>query len=200
MFALMFEHPAEASSWSMKAMQQMKALDGIRIVKLDFCMLGMKTTDDNGKEAAARKRTKVMTNSNAVALLLQEAQCRSEHVHQHLLSNRAGPCQEYTDEFCQLICEEIKREKDTVKWKDHMREVFDITKPFAKLLSVHQKLEKLIEEAPRPQLMSLQHKLKEWVTPAEEVQMEGLYRGVTFIDDVTGTVLDKAKTIEARVK
>ena len=48
--------------------------------------------------------------------------------------------------------------------------------------------------------MSLQQKLKEWVTPAEEVQMEGLYRGVTFIDDVTGTVLDKAKTIEARVK
>ena len=78
--------------------------------------------------------------------------------------------------------------------------MFDITKPFAKLLSVHQKLEKLIEEAPRPRLMSLQHKLKEWVTPAEEVQMEGLYRGVTFIDDVTGTVLDKAKTIEARVK
>ena len=127
-------------------MQQMKALDGIRVVQLNFCMLGMKTTDDNGKEAAARKRTKVMTNSNAVALLLQEAQCRSEHVHQHLLSNRAGPCQEYTDEFCQLICEEIKREKDTVKCKDHMREVFDITKPFAKHLSVHQKLEKLTED------------------------------------------------------
>ena len=41
-----------------------ESLDGVRVVKLDFCMLGMKTTDDNGKEASARKRTKVMTNSN----------------------------------------------------------------------------------------------------------------------------------------
>ena len=38
------------------------------------------------------------------------------------------------------------------------------------------------------------------VTPAEELRMEGLYRDVTFVDDVTGSVLDKAKTIEARVK
>ena len=66
-------------------------------------------------------------------------------MHQHLLGNRAGPCQEYTDEFCKLICEAIKREKDIVKWKDHMREVFDITKPFAKLMSVQQKLEQLIK-------------------------------------------------------
>ena len=36
------------------------------------------------------------------------------------------------------------REKDTVKWKNDMKEVFDITKPFAKLLSVQQKLEKLM--------------------------------------------------------
>ena len=103
-----FEHPAEASSWGTNAMHQMRALDGVRVVKFDFCMLGM-TTDDDGKEAAARKRTRVMTNSSSVAVLLQEAQCRSEHVHQHLLGNRAGPCQEYTDKLCKLICEAIKR-------------------------------------------------------------------------------------------
>ena len=118
-----FEHPAEASSWGMKAMQQMKALDGVRVVKFDFCMLGMKTTDDNGKEAAARKRTKVMTNSNSVAVLLQEAQCRSEHVHQHLLGNRAGPCQEYTDEFCKLICDAIKKKRHGKMEGSHERSV-----------------------------------------------------------------------------
>ena len=236
-----FEHPAEASSWGMRAMQQMRALDGVRMVKFDFCMLGMKTVDEEGKEAAARKRTRVMTNSNAVTLLLQEAQCRSEHKHQHLLSNRAGPCQEYTDEFCRLICEAIMREKDTVKWKNDMKEVFDITKPFAKLLSVQQKLEKLMRPqsmrnpgvhgaigvradepagetpstlgVPASGLVSVDDDEKKslmtlgkfqdsqpMATPAEEDQMDEMYRDVTFVDDVTGSVLDKEKTIEARIK
>ena len=56
-----FKHPAEASSWGMKVMQQISALDGVRVVKFDFCMLGMKTIDEDGEQAAARKRTKVMT-------------------------------------------------------------------------------------------------------------------------------------------
>ena len=48
---------------------------------------------------------------------------------QHLVGNRIGPCQEYTDEFCKLIREAINSEKVIVKGKDHTRGVFDITKP-----------------------------------------------------------------------
>ena len=141
----------------MKAVQHMTLFDGVRVVKFNFCMLGMKTTDGNGKEDSAKKRIKVMTNSNVVAILLHEAQCQSEHVRQRLLGNRAGPCQEYTDDFCKLICEGITRKMDIVKWKDHMKEVFNITKPFAKLMSVQHKFEELVK--PTQELMSVQHEL-----------------------------------------
>ena len=174
----LFEHPAGAASWAMQAMQQMRQLDGVSVTKFDFCMLGMKTKDKDGNPRAAQKRTAVMTNSSAITLLLREAQCRAEHTHTQLLGGRAGPCQEYTDEFCRLVCEGVKREKDTLRWKCHMQEAFDITRPIHKLLSIQQKLEK-------------------FVTPPEE---SWLYRDVTFIDDVTGAVLDKAEAIKARVK
>ena len=120
-----------------------------------------------------------------------------------------------------------------------MKEVFDITKPFAKLLSVQQKLEKLMRPqsmrtpgvhgaigvradepagetpstlgVPASGLVSVDR--RKWdddekknlmtlgmATPAEEDQMDEMYRDVTFVDDVTGSVLDKEKTIEARIK
>ena len=82
----------------MKAIQQMKMLSGVHTVKLDFCMLGMTTKQRDGNKATARKRVTVMTNSGAIALLLKEAQCRSQHKFVPLLGGRAGPCQEYTEE------------------------------------------------------------------------------------------------------
>ena len=39
----LFEHPAGAASWSMRAMREMKLLEGVRAVKFYACMLGMKT-------------------------------------------------------------------------------------------------------------------------------------------------------------
>ena len=174
----MFEHPAGAASWSMQAIQQMKSLEGVSATKFDFCMLGMKTTDSEGKPTAARKKTIVMTNSQAITLLLREAQCRAEHAHTPLLGGKAGPCQEYPDVFCRLICEGVKRERDTLKWKGHMQEVFDISRPLKQLLSVQQKIEKLM-------------------CPPEE---HGMYQDATFYDDITGSELNKAEAVKARLK
>ena len=112
-----FEHPVGAASWSMEAVQQMRRLEGVHVVKFDFCMLGMLATDKVGRPAAAKKRMTVLTNSPAVATLLREAQCKSEHLLAPLLEGRAGPCQEYPDQFCKLICEAIKRKKDTLQWR-----------------------------------------------------------------------------------
>ena len=160
----------------MQAMQQMRQLEGVIVTKFDFCMLGMQTKDKEGKLGAARKRTAVMTNSPAISALLREAQCRAEHSHTQLLGGRAGPCQVYTKDFCRLVCEGVKREKDNLKWRSHMQDIFDITRPLNKLLSVQQKLESL-------------------TTPPEECQ---LYQDATFFDDVTGTELDKGEAIKAR--
>ena len=82
-----------------------------------YMCLGMLTTDRQGKPTAAKKRTTVMTNSPVVATVLHEAQCRSKRLHAPLLEGRAGPCQQYPDQFYELICEGIKREKDTPQWR-----------------------------------------------------------------------------------
>ena len=62
----LFEHPVGARSWSTAMIQQMSDLEGVHLAKLDFCQLGMKTKDENGEEAAAKKRTGVLTNSKHV--------------------------------------------------------------------------------------------------------------------------------------
>ena len=76
------------------------------------------------------------------------------------------------------MCEGVKREKDTLKWKGHMQEVFDISRPMKQLLSVQQKIESL-------------------VIPPEEYDM---YRDATFFDDITGSELNKAEAVKARLK
>ena len=110
---IVFKHPAGAASWCMQAIQQMHKLEGVHVVKFDFCMLGMLATDRQGNPAAAKKRTAMMNNFLAVATLLREAQCRAERLHAPLLDGKAGPCQQYPDQFRDLMCEGVKREKDT---------------------------------------------------------------------------------------
>ena len=176
-----FEHPAGAASWGMEAMKEMKQLDGVRTVKFDFCMLGMVTHDEEGHEAAAQKRTQIMTNSQALATVLSEAQCRGEHRHAQLLGGRAKACQEYPDKFCDLVCMAVKRELETVRWRDKMNDCFDITKTFGKLLSVQQQLDEL-------------------PVPPEEDQLSNLYLDAMFVDDMSGNVLDKQEAIAARRK
>ena len=74
---------------------------GVYAAVFDFCMLGMETETDDGEKRAAKKRTKVLTNSVAVATLLREAQCDGQHEHEHLLNGRASACQEYPENFVQ---------------------------------------------------------------------------------------------------
>ncbi len=175
-----FEHPAGANSWTLECIRRVMLLEGVYVAKFDFCMLGMKTVDDRGEEAHAKKRTTVMTNSPAVATLLREAQCRREHVHQHLLDHRAGACQKYPEKFAKLVCEGIKRELDTVEWRNRLCKVFDISQPFGKLMALQAKIEELAE------------------APEEEYSFSELYEDMDFVDDVTGAPLDKDEAVAAR--
>ena len=126
----MFEHPADATSWQLKCIQDIMAFEGVYTTRFAFCMLDMRTTDAVGEDVAARKRTKAMTNSHALATMLREAQCRSEHVHGQLLGGRASAYQVYPDKSARLVCEAVERELDTIKWRDQMCQVFDIPQPF----------------------------------------------------------------------
>ena len=83
-----------------------------------------------------------MTNSPAVAALLREAHCHGGRKHEQLLGGKAGPCQEYPKKFCRLICEGIKREIDTAKWRDKVCQAYDISRAFNKLMPAQDKMEK----------------------------------------------------------
>ena len=50
------------------------------------------------------------------------------------------------------------------------------------------------------QLMSVNAALEQLATPAEERHKSTIYDDAIFIDDVIGTVLDKAEAIKARRK
>ena len=62
-----------------------------------------------------------------------------------------------------------------------MSDTFDITRTFSKLLSVQQR----IDELP---------------IPPEEDQLNDLYRDAIFVDDMSGTELNKEDAIDARRK
>ena len=51
----------------LKGVHEIMQLEGVYATNFDFCMLYMKTKDINGKDIPAKKRIKVMTNSQASA-------------------------------------------------------------------------------------------------------------------------------------
>ena len=174
----LFEHPVAATSWMAQCVQAVESMEGVHRVNFDFCTLGMMTVDENGQPSPAKKRTGILTNSTAIAMLLEGAQCRNRHVHTQLLGGRAGPCQEYPDEFCRLICTGVKREIDSVEWRNRTQKKFDISACFQKLMNIHEH--------------------EELATPPDEDPMAELYEGKEFVDDTSGTPLDKTLAIKAR--
>ena len=195
---IVFKHPAGAASWCMQAIQQLHKLEGVHVVKFDFCMLGMLDTDRQCNQAAAKKRTAMMNNFLAVATLLREAQCRAEHLHAPLLDGKAGPCQQYPDQFRGLICEGVKREKDTRQWRDTVGRRNQL------LACSHQWRAEVPPKSDVStafsQVLASQGSMEKVTTPPKEATMDQIYSDVAFIDDVTGRALDKSMAIEARKK
>ncbi len=174
----LFEHPASAASWYSQAVVALNAIQGVYKVNFDFCMLGMEVQTKDGEAKAAKKRTSVLTNSHAVASLLQGAQCRGEHKHEQLLNGLAGPCQEYPEKFCRLVCEGVRRELDCIEWRARLHKTFDITTSFGQLMSIQAKVD--------------------LATPPEEDPFQALYEEAEFVDDNSGMPLDKELAIQAR--
>ena len=160
-------------------MQYLASVDGVHNVKFDFGTLGMETRDPDGRRVPAKKRTGILTNSDAIATLLREAQRRGEHKHQRLLDGRAGPCQRHPDKLCRLICEGIRGELDTIEWRNRLQNLFDISTQFGDLMAIQQKLDNL-------------------ATPPEEDPFVRLYDDTAFYDDNTGLSLSKAVATQAR--
>ena len=178
----MFEHPAGASTWESKLLRDLYSRDGVFKVNFDFCMAGMKVgnkVNDAKKLHPVKKRTGLMTNSHAIYTIFREVQCRGEHVHADISGGKTSECQRYPEKFCKMVCEGVKRELQTVKWRNRLCEVFDVTQSFGKLLNVHEKIDKM-------------------ECPPEEDPFSQLYEGLEFVDDISGSPLIKELAIEAR--
>ena len=174
----MFEHPETASSWSTKAVQNLARVQGVYKVAFDFCMMGMLTKGPDGEQHPAKKRTGILTNSQAIASALRRAQCDGKHVHVPLLGGGlAGPCQIYPDKFCRLVCDGLKEELARSRWRNQMAKTYDVTGQFGELM-----------------------RLEELQTVPEEVpDLSHLYDGQEFVDDISGMPLDKKQAIKARI-
>ena len=57
------EHPSRATSWTLEKMQTLLARKGVLTTTADQCMYGLETWAKDGSIMAAKKETKIATNS-----------------------------------------------------------------------------------------------------------------------------------------
>ena len=104
-----FEHPARALSWDEPAVKNMAALDGVQVVTVDQCMLGL--TSMSG--IPMRKRTKLMTNCHVLASRFRTVGlCDRSHKHQVIQGAEGGVrrsvwSQRYPCLMCQLLAQPV---------------------------------------------------------------------------------------------
>ena len=175
----MFEHLASASSWTTAIMNKLYQQPNTQKVTFDFCMAGMKSIDDQG-EAPARKRTGILTNSNAVADMLRQFQCDGMHRHVRLLGGKAKYCERYPEEFCEKVCKTVMMEK--MKAEGHMKFLNQVGMQVAKC-----------EDA-----TALIQQLTAYPHEDEENDGQSLYDNFEFVDDVSGKRLDLKIAVTAR--
>ena len=85
-----FEHPRGAMTWQLNMVKLVLEIEGVRLARFDICMFGMKTTDEVGNVAYAKKQTAVMTNSVCIAWeITKKGQCQGDHRHAPLIGGRA---------------------------------------------------------------------------------------------------------------
>ena len=73
-------------------------------------MMGLRTTDKNGRELPAKKPTRFMTNSKEIAKELR-IRCDGSHTHGILEGRRATRASaEYPDKMCRKICKALSKE------------------------------------------------------------------------------------------
>ncbi len=105
------EHSAHAKSWMLKQVQKLAREEGVMIVEADQCMYGLKTRGHTRSQlVAAKKPTKIMTNSKALGKELSR-KCNGRHDHQSLVDGRAAEAARYPTGLCRAICRGIIQEK-----------------------------------------------------------------------------------------
>ena len=105
------EHPSGATSWKLRSIKDLMFEKNVEVVEADMCMFGM-TTNVKGKEMAAKKPTKFMSNSPEIVRELAR-KCRGEHEHGWLVGGaRTKKAAIYPKGLCDAVCRGFKMQID----------------------------------------------------------------------------------------
>ena len=105
------EHPASASSWSLKEMVEFIASTNAGLSTMDMCMYGMRIQDQ-----AIMKTTRWMSNAHYLLQALGQ-RCDGSHNHLPLIGgNKSQLSQVYPDKLCQAIISSLKEQLAMDEW------------------------------------------------------------------------------------
>ena len=113
-----------ATSWNRPEMKSLMRLPGVFEVVGDQCMYGLRTKSSSGKERAAKKRTRFLTNMPEAQEELSR-KCDGRHEHQHLVEGRARAAEVYPEELCRAICRAVVKLKE--RQSRNLEMVFDVS-------------------------------------------------------------------------
>ena len=108
---LLHEHPANAESWYLKAMEEVKNMPGVQAVDGPMCRFHMKSADAQG-EGYVRKGTWWMTNSQGLAAIF-DGRCSNDKGltwlwHIHLINGRAKEARKYPPKLVEGILQRLR--------------------------------------------------------------------------------------------
>ena len=96
-----YEHPFRATSWQLDSVSRVKALRGVQAVTFDMCMFGLCSPRS---KTTCQKTTTVLTNSLALAKLLEGHKRGKSSAHMRIQGSEGGItlskwCQKYPPVF-----------------------------------------------------------------------------------------------------
>ena len=107
-----FEHPLCATSWKIKALQQLRGMSGVTETVGHMCAYGMMSKDAFG-DGEVFKATRFLTTSTAIQEMLSR-KCSRNHRHVHLVDGRASKAAIYPKDLVDAILDGLKVEQSRV--------------------------------------------------------------------------------------
>ena len=100
----LFEHPACASSWSTQMVSLVTGLEGVMLITVDLCTLGMADED----ERSHCRMTTIVTNDSVVADAFRPYRCARDHNYASAGSRHSRGAQEHDRLFCEVLMTALK--------------------------------------------------------------------------------------------
>ena len=109
----MIEKPVGSRAWGTQLVNKLLFEKGVGKVNFDFGMFEMKSAKER-EVRLARKRTSIISNSQALLKELAKYQTSGRHQHVTTLEWKTTACHMYNSEFCKTVCETIMKEKNNL--------------------------------------------------------------------------------------